>query len=363
MRLSLLLFLIFNFSLGFSQYPDSIKLNDIRILASHNSYKKKPDPRLIKFLDKYRKKLGDANNPDRMDYGHLNFEEQLNNYGIRGFELDVYYDPKGGRYQKRKINKFVKGLKQNAKVPALDQPGFKMLHIADIDYETHYYTFKEGLAVLKKWSDEHQNHVPLFINMEIKMSNPGDYSKFLHFLGFKKALKVDSVAWNALEKEILDIMPREKIITPKDFQGNYASVQERLEKEGWPSLNESLGKVFFIIDGNFDHYYQSVVNNPVMFNYDHEPQATTAFLKRNDPFDQPEKIRKETEMYMCRTRTDVETIEARKNDYSMYEAAMKCQAQIISTDFYAVDPAIGTFQVALPKSGGKNLQWDFILRR
>ncbi|MES2799401.1 MAG: Ca2+-dependent phosphoinositide-specific phospholipase C [Bacteroidota bacterium] len=356
-----ILFLLTNFLLE-AQYHDSIRLNDIRILASHNSYKKKPNPKLIKFLQKYKKKLGEENNPERIDYGHLSFDEQLNNYSIRGFELDVYYDPKGKLYQKRKIYKFVKGLKPNAKVPSLNEPGFKMLHIADIDFETHYYTFIEGLKVIKKWSDEHPKHTPLFINIEPKDRNPGDYSKFLNFLGFKKALHFDSLAWNAFEDEILSVIPREKIVSPNDLQSTYSSIKDRLKNEGWPSLNECLGKVFFIIDGNFDHFYQKVVPNGVMFNYDHTPNESSAFLKRNNPFENPEEIQQQTELYIVRTRSDVETIEARKNDYSMYEAALKSQAQIISTDFYAKDPAFGDFQIVLNISTSKNLKWDFILR-
>ena len=70
------------------QNMDSIRLNDIRIVASHNSYKKKPHPKVLKFLTKFQDKLGAENNPDFIDYGHLFFEEQFTDYGIRGASLD-----------------------------------------------------------------------------------------------------------------------------------------------------------------------------------------------------------------------------------------------------------------------------------
>ena len=68
---------------------DSLRLNDIRIIASHNSYKKLPHPKVLKFLSKFQDKLGNQNNPAYIDYGHLPFGEQFSDYGVRGVELDV----------------------------------------------------------------------------------------------------------------------------------------------------------------------------------------------------------------------------------------------------------------------------------
>lgn len=109
MRITLIIFLVILISdKSFSQQKmDSVRLNDIRILASHNSYKKKPHPKALKFLTKFQDKLGDENNPNFIDYGHLPFGEQFSDYGIRGVELDVNYDPKGKHYKRRRINLFI----------------------------------------------------------------------------------------------------------------------------------------------------------------------------------------------------------------------------------------------------------------
>jgi hypothetical protein len=56
-------------STGFSQETNLLRLNQIRILASHNSYKKKPDPRLMKFLAKVKNKIGEENDPIQLLYG------------------------------------------------------------------------------------------------------------------------------------------------------------------------------------------------------------------------------------------------------------------------------------------------------
>ena len=56
-------------------------LNQILILASHNSYKGLPDKKVLNFLTKFKKQLGEANDP-------IQFDE----YGIRGIEIDINYD-------------------------------------------------------------------------------------------------------------------------------------------------------------------------------------------------------------------------------------------------------------------------------
>ena len=122
------------------QKTDSIRLNDIRIVASHNSYKKKPHRKALKFLSKFQDKLGPENNPDFIDYGHLFFEEQFTDYGIRGVELDVNYDPKGRHYRRRRVNLFLWGQKQRIKGSKMKAPGFKLLHISDVDFESNYLT-------------------------------------------------------------------------------------------------------------------------------------------------------------------------------------------------------------------------------
>lgn len=348
-RSQVLLFLFFAlFSVAYGQINDTIRLNEWRVMASHNSYKQKPNPRVLSFLQRFKKRLGDDMDPKRMDYGHLSLSDQFSIYGIRGIELDVYYDPKGKRYRKRRLNLFVGGVKQRVKDSVMRQPGFKMLHIADIDYETNYLTFKAALTEIYAWSKANPNHTPIYINIEPKNDSPGDYSKFLRFLGFKKALKYDEKAYLELDAEIMSVFGTSDVFTPSDLKGEHATIKERLLAEGWPTLNECLGKVFYIIDGDRNGMYQSFLEKGEkrpMFVYSEPNENSTAFVKRNDPLNNETAISELTNMYIVRTRSDVETIHARNYDYSLLEAALKSQAQIISTDFYMADPAIGTFEV------------------
>ena len=349
MKLSLIVTLIICcfFINPFSQVTDTIRLNHYKILASHNSYKKHPNPKVIKFLSKFKKQLGASNDPEQMDYGHLPLPEQFDNYNIRGIEIDVNYDPKGGLYRKRKVNKLITGLRQKVKDPLMKQPGFKVLHIADVDYETNYLTFKQVLNELKSWSKVHPNHTPIFVNIESKGFNPGDESGFLRLLGFKRALQFNEDAFRALDKEIFDVLSADNIFQPNDLKANFPNIKERLNQQGWPLLNDCLGKIIFILEGNNQNLYeQSGLNRP-MFVYNPPNGDNTAFVVKNDPIGNEKEIELLTQKYIVRTRSDAGTLEARANDYKRFNAAIKSGAQIISTDYYKPDPRLGSFVIKL----------------
>ena len=326
---------------------DTMRLNHYKVLASHNSYKKNPNPKVIKFLSKFKKQLGPSNDPEQMDYGHLPLPQQFDEYNIRGIEIDINYDPKGGLYRKRKVNKLITGLRQKVKDPLMKQPGFKVLHIADVDYETNYLTFKQVLNELKTWSAAHPNHTPIFVNIESKGFNPGDESGFLRFLGFKRALQFNEDAFRALDKEIFDVLSVENIFQPNDLKANFPNIKERLNQQGWPLLKDCLGKIIFILEGNNqDLYEKSGVNRP-MFVYNPPNGENTAFVVKNDPIGNEKEIELLTHKYIVRTRSDAGTLEARANDYKRFNAAIKSGAQIISTDYYKPDPRLGSFVIKL----------------
>ncbi len=77
------------------------------------------------------------------------------------------YDPEGGLFSKRMGNIVSKDpVRPNS--PELMEPGLKILHFPDIDFNTNYLTFKRALSVIKKWSNAHPNHFPIFILIEAK---------------------------------------------------------------------------------------------------------------------------------------------------------------------------------------------------
>lgn len=348
------LLLSFLFLAAFAQTTEPLRLNQIQIIGSHNSYKKLPDPRVMKFLMKYRKQLGPKLDPRGLDYGHLPFDSQFTGYHMRGLEIDIYNDPKGGLFYKRRINALVHGLHQNSHIEALKKPGFKVLHIKDVDYQTNYYTFVDALTALRNWSDAHPNHLPLFINVETKNIGPGDKSGFLRFLGFKRAVPFDSAACDNIDIEIKSVFGNDlhSVITPDRLRGKYASLEDMVQHNGWPTLDDSRGKIIFIMIGDAKKLYTDghpSLTGRAIFTYARPGSPECAFIMQDNSVKDSANITKLVKQgYIVRTRSDAETVESRNNDSTAKIAAFNSGAQITSTDYYKPDLRFSTFTV----------QWD-----
>ena len=80
---------------------DSLGLNQLQYIGSHNSYRLKTYDPLYDWVQQLGGLLPSSLNPDEWDYTHLPLEEQFSDYGVRKIELDIYYDPNGGRFANR----------------------------------------------------------------------------------------------------------------------------------------------------------------------------------------------------------------------------------------------------------------------
>lgn len=354
MRFLTLMFCFFVFTVQ-AQYGNKFHLNQIQTIGSHNSYKKKPDEKVFAFLMKFNKRLGKDLNPEGIDYGHLPFDSQFNYYPVRGLEIDIYNDPIGGTFYKRRINAFVHGLKQISGIDELKKPGFKVLHIKDVDYQTNYYTFKQALTAVKKWSDEHPKHMPLFINVETKGDGPGDVNGLLRLFGFKRSIKFDAAACDSMDAEIKSVFGNDlkSILTPDKVRGNYSSLNEMATHNDWPMLDSCRGKIILIMEGDAEKTYP--VGHPslqgrVMFYYAEPGKPECAFVIKNGAKSEKAEIEKlVSEGYIVRTRADGDTREARENDCTSRDAAFESGAQIISTDYYKPDLRWSNYTVSFPK--------------
>jgi calcium-dependent phosphoinositide phospholipase C len=350
----LLILLMFDFA--HAQSNEILKLNQIQIIGSHNSYKKLPDPKVMKFLMKMRKRLGKNLDPIGLDYGHVSIDSQFTNYNMRGLEIDIYNDPIGCVFYKRRIIFFVPGVPQKSGVEALRKPGFKVLHIKDVDYQTNYYTFIDALTAIKKWSDAHPNHLPLFINIETKTTGPAEASKLLRTLGFKRCVPYDSTACDAMDAEIKSVFGNDlkNILTPDRLRGKYTSLEQMATQNGWPALDECRGKIIFIVLGGANELYTQ--NHPsltgrAMCVYSKPGNPECAFVMKDNPERDSLKIQALVKQgYIVRTRSDAETVESRNNDNTRKVAAFNSGAQITSTDYYKPDLRFSNFTV----------QWDGI---
>jgi len=118
-----------------------VALNEIQVLGSHNSFHIQARPALFALLAAFSPELAAS-----LEYTHIPLPDQFSNEGVRQIELDVFADPAGGLYDLRRGLLLI-GLPADSGIPALEQPGFKVLHVQDVDFETTCVTFVECLQV------------------------------------------------------------------------------------------------------------------------------------------------------------------------------------------------------------------------
>lgn len=322
--LSLSLFLLLSFK---KEKP--VKMNEIQVIGSHNSYKIAIEAPLWNYLFQRDSALAKS-----LQYGHISIEKQLD-LGLRNLEYDVLHDPKGAYYSNPKGLAIVKSLGATPleydAANKLAQPGLKMFHIQDIDFRSHYLLFKEGLQALKKWSDKNPNHTPIFILINAKDDNNRN---LLEPLPFTKS------ALDSIDIEIRSVFNDSKLITPDLVRGKFETLEEAVLKKGWPDLKAVKGRFLFVLDENqikINRYLEghSGLKNRVLFVNSKEGNPEAAFRVIKDPIKNFDYIKElVAKGYMVRTRADDGTTEARANDYTKFEKAKASGAQIISTDYY-----------------------------
>src|ERR1700730_16086018 len=74
------------------QQDQAIRINQIQVIGSHNSYHTGIAPSERKLIEQQNPKAMRA-----LDYAHAPLGDQLSS-GVRQLEIDVYADSKGGRY-------------------------------------------------------------------------------------------------------------------------------------------------------------------------------------------------------------------------------------------------------------------------
>ena len=340
------------------QLPADLKINQLQVLGTHNSYGQGLDPHMEKlfeekapdfssFIDKMppaARALFQEEHPNSMSasellkYSHPSLETQLN-LGVRSLEIDINPDPKGGIYANPVGYKMLREKGITDLLPfnsaGLDQPGFKVLHIPDIDFRSNCPTLHLCLQQIRGWSDAHAGHVPLFILIEAKNQDLPILPGATHTVPFTPALFDD------MDKELLSVMGRERIITPDDLRGNYPTLNAAVRADNWPTLASARGKVLFLLmtangpsgAAGYLTGHPSLKGRAAFLRA--EPgEDHAAFLLMDNALVRGKQIRQYVEQgYLVRTRSDIETFEAKTNDMTRANAAFASGAQIVSTDF------------------------------
>ncbi|UJR09079.1 hypothetical protein I4U23_013326 [Adineta vaga] len=224
-----------------------LKLHHMTILGTHNSYHK---------ATRFYK------------YKHSNLDVQLMS-GIRQIELDIHIMAKN----------------------------YVVYHLQFLDDQTNCYCFKDCLLKIRQWSEQNQNHYPIFLFIEIKERF---YEDFL--TAFHGGLQCQH--FQSMKEQILQIFPYDFLILPDFIRGHHHSINIALKHQrqdesrgnyvyknyGWPPVSLSLGKIlisfiddqynlvadlistcqplynfFFIVQENVSRPYASIINirNPL----------------------------------------------------------------------------------------------------
>ncbi|HOC98450.1 MAG TPA: Ca2+-dependent phosphoinositide-specific phospholipase C [Myxococcota bacterium] len=192
-------------------YPDTlvmddvIRLNQIQIKGTHNSYHiESPES-----LPQWR-------------YTMAPLDVQLESQAVRQVELDIHltYDN-----------------------------DLEVFHVPFADPLSTCVKFKDCLRIVRNWSDRNPSHLPIFILIEPKDDMDGEDLKLVGRL-------------DLVEQEILTVFKRERIITPDEVRNGHSSLREALVQDGWPTLGQSRGRVMFLMLDNAEHLDAYLLQHP-----------------------------------------------------------------------------------------------------
>jgi hypothetical protein len=232
---------------NFDLSDQTIRLNEIQVLATHNSYKK-----IGSGLGKFFIGLGDSfDEANALKYGYDSLTDQFN-VGVRSIELDV-------RYRKGT---------------------FEVTHVPLVDNSSTTPNLALAIEEIKLWSDNNPNHIPISVLVEIK------HDWMMLDLELKEITEVELLLLDQLISNTLGT----KLLSPKDVIGSSSTLKAAITENGWPLLKNTLGKVIFILHpGRYTDTYvemDSDFNSMAMF-----PAASnseidntyTSFIVHNDP--------------------------------------------------------------------------------
>lgn len=322
-----------------------VHLNQIQVIGTHNSYNLGFAPSEAKYFEQHYPKAYAG-----LEYHHQTIPAQLSS-GVRQLELDLVADPKGGQFAHPKIVELTRpqGLPADPDFDPgheMEKPGFKVVHRGDLNERSSCHRFAQCLQSIRSWSRNHPRHVPIFILIEDKQGKISQLDDAV------EAQTWTAETWDALDREILAVFPREQILTPDQVRGKASTLESAVLRSGWPSLAKARGKVIFLLyNKKSAPAYRSghpSLRGRVLFTNTDPGQPDAAFVERDNGT--PAAIESLVRTgYLVRTRSDFNTVAGRNNDVSRRDQVLASGAQMISTDFPISEAAPWTgYTVSLP---------------
>jgi hypothetical protein len=306
-----------------------VRVNQLQYIGVHNAYHRE--------LSEVEKKVQLAQDPGAANlfYSHAPIGQQLAGQHVRGLELDLLPDPDGGLYSYPLIRRLTgQGPLTD---PDLAEPGIKVLHIPDFDYNTTCSTFVRCLQQVKTWSDANPRHAPVVVQLELKQSDPR-----LVAAGGAQSPPWDAANLDRVDAEIRSVFGERDLLTPDDVRRPGLTLEQSVLTKGWPTVEQARGQVLFFFDnggpGEIRDRYRTGRPNlegRAVFTRGPEGEPDAAVTMVNDPrgANAAEIQRLVRKGYLVRTRSDEPMSTVLANEFSRVGVALGSGAQLVSTDF------------------------------
>lgn len=313
----------------------TVHLNQIQVIGSHNSYNLGFAPSEEKYARSKNPKSYEG-----LEYHHASLTAQLNG-GVRQLEIDIVQDPKGGRFAHPRIVELTKdaGLPSDPDFDPhheMDKPGFKVIHIPDMNQRSSCLLFTGCLTEIRAWSKAHPQHVPLFLLIETKHGRTQSIPNSV------EAEPFTTETFDRLDKEIRSVFHDDEMILPDQVRGSFPTLDAAVRAGHWPTLAESRGKVIFLMDQkNAGPAYTAghpLLQGRVLFTNSDPGRPDAAFVEENEGTPQviDQLVR---DGYIVRARADENTAAARTDDTTRRDELLHSGAQMISTDYPLSEPS------------------------
>lgn len=318
----------------------NLRLDQVQVVGTAQSYKQRPGSALMGLI-----RMGGKKDAEALDFAMPAIDAQLDG-DVRALSFDVAYDPQGGAYKSPAGASMAMDLLPDDYIKAMSKPGFKVIHVLDVDYQSSCLALADCLKQVSDWSKAHPRHLPIIIALktnDAKTPMPGA----------TRPQPCDEAALDALDGEIRAAFAPGQMITPQQLQGSHASLREAALAHAWPKLGAARGKVIFVLDDSSAKVkaYQGArtsLEGRAMFVTTDETSPLAAFINIADPVKDSARIQAAVASgFIVTTRADEDTREARENKTARRDAAFASGAQIVQTNFATPDPAVGPYRVSL----------------
>jgi hypothetical protein len=318
-----------------AKQDSTLKLNQIQVIGSHNSYNLGFAPSEAAYLKGVKPQSYAS-----LEYSHKSLASQLSG-GVRQLEIDVFPDPKGGRFAHPSIINLTKekGLPEDPYFDPkheMEKPGIKVIHVQDLNQRSSCPLFTECLKQVREWSKANPNHVPLFLLIENKSGKS-------NMPGGVNVEPWTATEFDALDKEIRSVFSDKEMILPDQVRGSYKTLREAVLAGNWPTLAQSRGKVIFLMDQRSASpvYLAGHPNlqGRILFTHAVPTEDDAAFVEMNGG------TRAEIDAvikqgFIVRSRTDEGTVAARDNNTTRRDEVLSSGATMISTDYPLSEPSV-----------------------